>query len=75
MLTFKLGYGPGQWKPLLIGNKRAAAIYCPECGRPITLTRHTIDETGRVSPTVQHDPQNNACPWHAEILLEGWQGS
>lgn len=76
MLTFKLGYGPGQWRPVLVGDKRSASIHCPECGRWLCLFGHfTIDETGRVSPSVHHYPHVNACPWQAEILLEGWQGS
>lgn len=75
MLTFKLGYGPGQWKPLLVGDKRSASIHCPDCGGRMTLSGHTIDETGQVFPSVLHDPQHSACPWHDNILLEGWQAN
>lgn len=76
MLTFKLGYGPGQWKPLLGSDqKRSAIIKCPECGDSLPLLGHTIDPTGLVSPSIGHDLRFNACSWHANILLEGWQGS
>ena|SRR5579859_6541318 len=71
------------WPQVAIGEDRPrwAVLYCPECGRPISLHQHTISPTGSVSPSVVcpnphplycNTPQGPRCTFHDMVTLDGW---
>ena len=61
----------GVWKGGTRDGARTASLSCPECGRVASLSDHTIDAAGNVSPSVVCPYQG--CTWHVFVKLEGWE--
>lgn len=69
---FDPDYKPGTWKGLkLAEGGRSASFTCPECHQLASLTDHTIEADGRVTPSVVCP--TDGCTFHQFIQLEGWQ--
>ena len=70
------GKKQGQWNRVLVDEfgdrpRWSALLRCPECNERLSLINHTIDDQGRVFPSVGH-PLNKTCPWHTSPKLVGW---
>ena len=75
-------YAPGTWELVFHEDEGdtpsyySAVIWCPECGRPLSLQRgHHIDTEGRITPSVGHPEQylqEQPCDWHVSPRLLGW---
>lgn len=59
-----------------------AMLYCPNCHKPMSITNHSIDADGNVSPSVVC-PNNlglaqgiekfgEKCQFHEFVRLDGW---
>lgn len=67
--------GPGEWKPLWDHGKWSATVGCPQCKEGGTLLGHSVDEAGRVTPSVVCPTQFVECPncnFHVMAILNGW---
>jgi hypothetical protein len=53
-----------------VDGRLTATMSCPECGKPASLSGHTIAPDGDVSPSVvcPHD----GCHFHEYVMLLGW---
>lgn len=65
----------GTWR--FIAGTGEVIIACPDCGRPMLLTDHRVDDFGRVFPAFtcgsDADPQAEAgCGFARDVLLEDW---
>jgi hypothetical protein len=64
----------GQWELARTADgKLTALMSCPDCGRLLSLSGHSIDAKGFVSPSVVCDRPNGGCGFHKFIKLQGWQ--
>jgi len=64
-------YLPETWKGLkLAEGGRSASATCAN-GHTCSLTDHTINEDGTVSPSLVCPYEG--CEWHENVKLEGWQ--
>lgn len=65
---------PGaSWKKLYSNGTSSAVVRCPKCMNFSVLTDHTIDENGRVEPSLVCPwPACQPDPWHVFVVLEGW---
>lgn len=52
MIKSTVGNKPGQWKPVKNGDCISAIYYCNECGNPMSLQNHQINDDGTVNPSV-----------------------
>lgn len=61
--------GPGEWRPIAIGDGHTAMIGCPACGEESVLSRHTINAEGCIEENVEclHNRAH-----HYRATLEGW---
>lgn len=71
----KLSYNPelmpGSWsRGETWDKKKTGIITCPICGGAFSLSNHTINEFGLVSPSVVC-PYN--CTFHEWIILDDWR--
>lgn len=63
----------GHWFPVQNSDGSPNAILvCPTCQRPGSLTSHTIDAAGVVSPSVQCGYKD--CTYHEWVRLLDWPG-
>jgi len=63
---------PGPWwHPLQNGDVLSATIRCPDCQTVVTVTSHSIDAQGVVTPSVVCPM--DGCSWHVWVKLAGWQ--
>lgn len=62
------------------GNYLKPIVYC-KCGQPCGINGHSIDENGKVTPSILHqkkavcelEPNEvNGCDFHEYIELEGY---
>lgn len=62
---------PGHWKPTHISTRTRfkAQMTCSE-GHGLVLKNHTIDDEGKVSPSVVC--KTSSCSFHEFVLLDGW---
>lgn len=59
---------------------RLAIMCCPACGFDVSLSRHTVQADGTITPSVvcpitgKHDPIGVLCPcgFHDNVKLLGW---
>ena len=62
--------GEAVWKGGMTPKGRTATMSCPECGKPASLSEHSITESGFVFPSVVCPRQG--CTFHRFVRLEGW---
>lgn len=62
---------PGTWRGGKTPKGRTALFCCPKCGKPASLSGHTIMEDGTVNPSVVCPTEG--CAFHEFIQLEGWK--
>jgi hypothetical protein len=66
--------GAAQWQGARGGSthRRVALVSCPVCARILSLSGHTIQDDGKVLPSV-------VCPFSCGfqdfVSLEGWHGA
>jgi hypothetical protein len=70
---------PGRWRGTLPeSGVRSANASCPKCGRPVSLSDHTIKADGTVEPSLvcAYDGStpdlSPACEFHDNVRLVGW---
>lgn len=63
-------FAKGTWFPLIADGRKTATVTCPDCGKRGTLEHHTIEDDGRVLPSI--DCPNMDCAFHDWVQLEGW---
>jgi len=61
---------PGTWSANEIDGKKVTVMSCPKCGKLGSLNDHTIDDKGRVTPSVICP--ESACGFHDTVKLLGW---
>lgn len=61
---------PGTWRGAIAGDVRTATASCPKCGKVASLSGHTIDDAGQVTPSLVCPYLD--CDFHEYIQLEGW---
>lgn len=66
--------GAAQWQGAKGGSthRRVALISCPVCARVFSLSGHTIQDDGKVLPSVVCP---YGCGFHESVSLEGWRGA
>ncbi len=65
---------PGVWKGArLVDGTRSASVSCSKCGRPASLTDHTIADDGAVSPSLVCP--YDGCDFHDYVILKDWDPS
>lgn len=66
----------GTWWPTQDGAARSAVVFCPMCGKPFSLHKHTIQGDGHVGPSVvcpwEDKPECPGCRYHEVMTLESW---
>jgi len=83
MIEIPKGTGePGTWKPYLAHTPEpefkpywSAMVRCPICSTRMSLSGHTIDSEGCVSPSIGHPTGVPECSWHPNPgmgKLLGW---
>ena len=61
----------GEWHGAkLSGGKRTALVCCPGCGKLVSLTDHTIDPDGTVTPSLVCPFK---CDFHEFVKLADWK--
>ena len=64
---------PGEWA-IVRRTDRAdgptAFVTCPHCGDSASLSGHSIDASGRVTPSLVCP--TDGCSWHVHVTLVGW---
>lgn len=63
----------GRWQRGSTGNEKTALISCPTCGNVSSLSQHTIDDLGRVTPSLMCP--HGTCDFHDFVHLVGWSRS
>ena len=73
-------YQPGTWRRILAHTPEpeyrpfwTAIICCPECGRYLAATAHTISTDGQITPSLGHPVEYPPCSWHTAPRLIGWE--
>lgn len=70
-LTYSDEDRPGKWKGATRDGTRTALMSCPVCAGVASLSNHTIDEAGKVSPSLVCPFRG--CSFHDYVTLEGWK--
>lgn len=70
---------PGTWVKVLAHTPEpefkpfwTAVVNCPECGRMLNATLHSIAANGQISPSLGHPDSYPPCAWHVNPRLMGW---
>jgi hypothetical protein len=73
---------PGTWERLIAHTPEpeylsywTAIVWCPDCGRGLLASLHTIANDGRVTPSLGHPASYPPCGWHTHPRLLGWEPS
>ena len=62
----------GEWRGgQKTGSERTALVCCPGCGRISTLSKHTIDPDGTVTPSLVCPFPH--CDFHDMVKLADWK--
>ncbi len=63
----------GEWHGAeMAGQKRTALVCCPGCGKIASLSGHTIDPDGTVTPSLVC-PFDLTCEFHDYVKLADWK--
>jgi len=60
----------GTWKGAKWGPRRTAIVSCPGCGQSTSISQHTIDADGKVTPSLVCP---FGCGFHDFVTLENWK--
>lgn len=80
MTTFKRSKGrePGTYWPAMRSDRTwTASLVCPSCQQRFSIENHTVDPSGKVSPSVVCvrdlvECPNRRCEFHDHVMLDGW---
>lgn len=64
---------PGSWTFIRLSaytSGPTARVCCAKCGEMASLSEHTIDAEGGVTPSVVCP--RKGCGWHVHVTLDGW---
>lgn len=58
----------------------SAVVFCPECGRGLSLVNHAIAADGTVTPSIGHPDSyrkadGSLCEWHPHARLADWNNA
>ena len=69
----KLWPSPGFWAFIRLSaytKGPTARVACSKCGEMASLSEHSIDGEGKVTPSVVCP--RKGCGWHVDVTLRGW---